>query len=357
MGLHAGPPTILVGGLALLVAAALVEVVSVLVMADVLDAVLTSSGVGGAGRGVAQWVGVTLLGAVLTYCGTLATCRAAEGTVLALRDEVLARVLDLPSDEANRLSTGDVVVRLTEDVVVLETALSVSVVQAAVALLTTGGLVAVAWWLSWQLTLIALIAVPGLMGLARAFRGAQERATVREREAHSALGSAIAEVTATVEHVRLYGMEPAERGWVHRRGRSLFAARMREARVHALFGGVLGSAQALTLIAVSVAGVMLVRTGSLTYGALIALTGYLGHLYPRIQDIAESRLALVGARISADRLEAVAGPLGAPLPPVVPDDAGTRLVPPALAVRVRDVRARRGDFVLDCPAFDAEPGP
>ncbi|MGV7942476.1 ABC transporter transmembrane domain-containing protein, partial [Mycobacterium kansasii] len=96
---------------------------------------------------------------------------AAEGTVLALRDEVLARVLRLPMDEVHRLSTGDVVVRLTEDVVVLETALSVSVVQAVVAVLTTGGLVAVAWWLSWQLTLIALVAVPILIGLARAFRG------------------------------------------------------------------------------------------------------------------------------------------------------------------------------------------
>lgn len=362
----------LVGGLALLVAAALVEVASVLVMADVLTAVLGSASVADAARGVGAWVGVTLLGAVLTYAGTLATCRAAEGTVLALRDEVFARVLRLPMDDVHRLSTGDVVVRLTEDVVVLETALSVSVVQAVVAVLTTGGLIAVAWWLSWQLTLIALVAVPILTGLARAFRGAQERATARERDAHSALGTTIAEVTGTVEHVRLHGMEAAEEAAVHRRGAGLFTARMREARVHAAFGGVLGSAQALTLIAVSVAGVVLVRTGSLTYGALIALTGYLGYLYPRVQDIAESRLALVGARISADRLAEIAGPLGAPARPLLPDGAspgpdgaprgfgadgaGTRPVRPGLPVRVTGLRARRGDFVLDCAEFSAEPG-
>lgn len=358
----------LVGGLALLVAAALVEVASVLVMADVLTAVLGSASLAGAARGVAAWVGVTLLGALLTYAGTLATCRAAEGTVLALRDEVLARVLRLPMDEVHRLSTGDVVVRLTEDVVVLETALSVSVVQAVVAVLTTGGLVAVAWWLSWQLTLIALVAVPVLTGLARAFRGAQERATERERAAHSALGTEIAEVTGTVELARLHAMEAAEAAEVHRRGASLFRARMREARVHAAFGGVLGSAQALTLIAVSVAGVALVRTGNLTYGALIALTGYLGYLYPRVQDVAESRLALVGARISADRLVELAGPLGPPVrgvgvdgarPGVGPDGAGpggTRLVRTGVPVRVSRLRARRGDFVLDCPEFSAEPG-
>ncbi|MET9328929.1 ABC transporter ATP-binding protein [Tsukamurella sp. NPDC003166] len=352
----------LVGGLAALVAAALVEVAAVLVMADVLTAVLESDSLASAARGVAAWVAVTLLGALLTYAGTLATCRAAEGTVLALRDEVFGRLLDLPLDDVHRLSTGDVVVRLTEDVVVLETALSVSVVQAVVALLTTGGLVAVACWLSWQLTLVALVAVPVLMGLSRAFRGAQERATERERAAHSGLGTAIGEIAGTVEHVRLHTMERAERAEVHRRGAALFAARMREARVHAAFGGVLGSAQALTLIAVSVAGVVLVRTGDLTYGALIALTGYLGYLYPRVQDIAESRLALVGARISADRLAELAGPLtgsgadGAPVRDGAFDDAGTRLVRPAVPVRMTDVRVRRGDFVLDCPQFTAEPG-
>ncbi|NMD56457.1 MULTISPECIES: ABC transporter ATP-binding protein [Tsukamurella] len=367
----------LVGGLALLVAAALVEVASVLVMADVLTTVLDSDSHGAAARGVASWVAVTLLGAALTYAGTLATCRAAEGTVLALRDEVFAQLLRLPMDAVHRLSAGDVVVRLTEDVVVLETALSVSVVQAVVAVLTTGGLIGAAWWLSWQLTLVALVAVPVLMGLARAFRGAQERATARERTAHSALGTAIAEVSSTVEHVRLHTMEPAERAEVHRRGAALLAARMREARVHAAFGGVLGSAQALTLIAVSVAGVALVRTGGLTYGALIALTGYLGYLYPRVQDVAESRLALVGARVSADRLVEVVGPLraaprsarvdGAPPAGAVPlggdrpggdglGGGGTRLVPPGLVVRVTDLRARRGDFVLDCPEFSAEPG-
>ncbi|MFD9830348.1 ABC transporter ATP-binding protein [Tsukamurella tyrosinosolvens] len=358
----------LVGGLALLVAAALVEVASVLVMADVLTAVLDSASLAGAVRGVTAWVGVTLLGALLTYAGTLATCRAAEGTVLALRDEVLACVLRLPMDEVHRLSTGDVVVRLTEDVVVLETALSVSVVQAVVAVLTTGGLVAVAWWLSWQLTLIALVAVPILIGLARAFRGAQERATARERAAHSALGTTVAEVAGTVEHVRLHAMEDAEQADVHRRGATLFAARMREARVHAAFGGVLGSAQAVTLIAVSVAGVVLVRTGHLTYGALIALTGYLGYLYPRVQDVAESRLALVGARISAERLVELAGPLGPPdrAPSlegarsggsaVGLDGAGTRLMRPGVRVRVRGLRARRGDFALNCAEFTAEPG-
>ncbi|KXO88876.1 ABC transporter ATP-binding protein [Tsukamurella pseudospumae] len=356
----------LVGGLAALVAAALVEVAAVLVMADVLTAVLESDSLSSAARGVAAWVAVTLLGALLTYAGTLATCRAAEGTVLALRDEVFGRLLDLPLDDVHRLSTGDVVVRLTEDVVVLETALSVSVVQAVVALLTTGGLIAVACWLSWQLTLVALVAVPVLMGLSRAFRGAQERATERERAAHSGLGTAIGEIAGTVEHVRLHTMERAERAEVHRRGAALFAARMREANVHAAFGGVLGSAQALTLIAVSVAGVVLVRTGDLTYGALIALTGYLGYLYPRVQDIAESRLALVGARISADRLVEIAGPLAAParvlsvdgarVPDGRSDDAGTRLVRPAVPVRMTGVRVRRGDFVLDCPEFIAEPG-
>jgi ATP-binding cassette subfamily B protein len=356
-------------GLVLLTAAALVDVLAVLVMAGVLDGILSSSSGLAAARGVAAWVGVTLGAALLTYLGAVAATRAAEGTVLSLRDAVLGRLLDLPFAEATRLSTGDLVVRLTEDVVVLETAMSVSVVQAVIAILTTTGLIAVALALSWQLTLIALLAVPVLMGVARAFRSAQARVADGERSAHSELGTVIGETVASVEHIQLHNMQAAELAVVHDRGASLLNARVREARVQAAFGGVLGSAQTMTLIAVTVAGLILVRQGTLSLGTMIALTGYLAYLYPRIQDIAECRLALVAAQISADRLAEAAGGLPERIESDARDRGGVVGVAdhdgvdggagalPGLPVEIAGLRLRRSDeFTLDCAALRAEPG-
>ncbi|MDF0530371.1 ABC transporter ATP-binding protein [Tsukamurella sp. 8F] len=342
----------LVVGLLLLCLAATVDVVSVLVMADVLNAVLEASSKGAMVRSIGAWVAVTAVGAVLTYFGTIACAKASEGIVLALRDAMFARVQKVPLDRLKQWSVGDVVVRLTEDVVVLETALSSSVVQGVIAALTTVGLVIVAGIMSWKLTIIALIAVPILMGVARAFRHAQERVTLAERKAHSGLAGTLNEIVSTHEHVRLHNMEPAEGSAVHGRGRTLFRARMREARVEALFGGVLGTAEALTLIVVTVGGVLLVRWGELTVGSLLALSGYLAYLYPRIQEISETRLALVGAAVSADRILEVVGDLepdvGAAHPPREADP---------VAVTAAGVTFTRSEsFTLRVDAFAAAPG-
>ncbi|GAA4398768.1 ABC transporter ATP-binding protein [Tsukamurella soli] len=344
-------------GLVLLCLAAVVDVVSVLVMADVLNAVLEAHSTSQMVVSVASWVGVTALGAVLTYFGTIACTRGSEGVVLALRDAMFRRAQGIPLDELKRWSIGDLVVRLTEDVIVLETALSSSVVQAIIAGLTTLGLVGVAFYMSWQLTVVALIAVPILMGISLAFRGVQERVTISERTSHSALGGSLNEILSTHEHVRLHNMEGAESGLIHRRGVQLFLARMREARVEAAFGGILGSAEVLTMIVVTVGGVILVREGHLSIGSLIALSGYLAYLYPKIQEISETRLALVGAAVSADRILEVVGDLSddesaGPHPGRVrAADSGP------VAVTAAGVQLRRSDaFTLRVAEFAAAPG-
>ncbi len=350
-------------GLVLLCLAALVDVLSVLVMADVLNEVLAAKSTGDMVRSVGLWIGVTALGAVLTYFGTIWCTRGSEDVVLALRDAMFDRVQHVPLDRLQRWSVGDLVVRLTEDVIVLETALSSSVVQALISLLTTFGLVVVALYMSWKLTLIALIAVPILMGIARAFRTVQELVTIAERSAHSSLSGTLNEIVSTHEHVRLHNMERAESRTVHAHGRELLRARMREARVQAAFGGVLGSAEALTLIIVTVGGVILVRDGQLELGSLLALSGYLAYLYPRIQDISETRLALVGAAVSADRILEVVGDLGDDDPGLAADasDAGPARIRAAeagpVAVTAADVGLRRSEnFTLRCESFAAAPG-
>nr|WP_261977638.1 ABC transporter ATP-binding protein [Gordonia sp. NB41Y] len=80
---------------------------------------------------------------------------------------------------------------------------------------------------------------------------------------------------------------------------------MAQTRVEAGFGAVMGFGQVVVTLAIAVAGVWQVRQGSLSIGQLLSLTGYLGMLYPKMQEIADVRLAVASAVVSAERVAEV----------------------------------------------------
>jgi ATP-binding cassette, subfamily B, bacterial len=66
------------------------------------------------------WLGVAVLAATAMFFGEYLTSLAAERFALRLRDDVVAHVQRLPPDFIGRRPLGDLMVRLTEDVAVIE---------------------------------------------------------------------------------------------------------------------------------------------------------------------------------------------------------------------------------------------
>lgn len=66
------------------------------------------------------WLGVAVLAATAMFFCEYLTSLAAERFALRLRDDVVAHVQRLPPDFIDRRPLGDLMVRLTEDVAVIE---------------------------------------------------------------------------------------------------------------------------------------------------------------------------------------------------------------------------------------------
>lgn len=108
----------------------------------------------------------------------------------------------------------------------------------------------------------------------------------------------------------------------------------------------------LVTLAIAITGAWQVRAGNLSVGELLALTGYLALLYPKMQEIADTRLSMAAATVSAERVLAVLAEL-----PGDTDRADAQPLRTGGTVEIRDVTVHRDHGpVLDGVSLTLEPG-
>lgn len=341
----------LLAACALLVGAA-GEIASVYILSDVVDSVLDAGSVGAVLVQAVLWIGVTAATSAAAYLGSVWAVSASERFVLRLRDRLHAHSVAMGAPAVHRIGLGDLVIRHSQDVEAVEHLAGSGVLQLAVAAVQVCGLVVVALVMSWQVALVALIAVPLLLGASSLFVRAQLSAADAERDAAGAIGSAVhdglAALTTTVAHNR----EAAESRAVHRHGSAWLRTRVRQARIESAMGATVSVGQVLAMFAVAGAGAWQVRSGDLAVGRLVALTGYLGYLYPKVQEIADLRLTVSSAVIGADRVADVLD-----TPTAAPDRPGAQALTTSVGLlEVRDVTVGHDRAVLRDCTFTLRPG-
>ena len=286
----------------LLIGAAIAEVVGIFVLSDVIDSALNAHSVLDFVRLAGLWLAITALATGADYLGQVISVGISERVVLRLRDRVFAHLQRLSPQTHRRFGIGDLVTRATGDLDAVEHLIGSGVMQLSIALLSTTALVTVAFVMSWQVALVAVLAVPALWVVSAFYGRRQSDATWDERTASSDIAAGVHRALSGHETAVAFNQQEREHDALHRDGEAWMRARLAQTRVEVGFGSVLGMAQIVVTLAITVTGVWQVRTGALSIGELIALTGYLGMLYPKMQEIAEVRLSVAAAIVSADRI-------------------------------------------------------
>ncbi|MEE4022634.1 ABC transporter ATP-binding protein [Gordonia sp. PKS22-38] len=337
----------------LLLFATVCEIMAIFVLSDVIDGALSADGVEQFVELAALWLLITAASTAADYHGQVCAIGISERVVLRLRDQLFAHVQRLAPVTHRRFGIGDLAVRHSSDLEAVEYLVGSGVMQFVVAAVNTTGLVIAALVMSWQVALVALAAVPVLWVVSAAYGRRQTLVTRDERIANADIAKAVTAALAGHETAVAYNQQDREHARLHRHGVTWLGARMTQTRIEAGFGAVMGFGQVVVTLAIAVAGVWQVRSGGLSVGELLALTGYLGMLYPKMQELAEVRLALASAAVSAERLVELLdlGPSDADEPDAAPH-VGTdnRIV-------VSEVSLRRGETtVLDRVSLELRPG-
>jgi ATP-binding cassette subfamily B protein len=265
--------------------------------------------------------GLSLLDAVALYAQTWYSARIGQGVIYDLRTRVFSHVQRQPLAFFTRAQTGSLVSRLNTDVVGAQQAVTTLLSQTVSMLLTLVLVIAAMLYLSWQITVIALVAIPLFYFPGRLIGKRLQRLTREQMQLNAEAATMMNERfnVAGAMLAKLYGRPDEES--------ALFANRAGRVRNLTILTNVYGRAffiiislmAALTTALAYGLGGSLVISGAFQIGTLVALVTLLSRLYGPINQMSSMQVNILTALVSFDRIFEVLD-----LQPLIRESPGAR---------------------------------
>ena len=255
--------------------------------------------------GVAAFVGaLALLDGVMQYGQSRYSARISEGLIYDLRTQVFRHVLRQPLAFFTRTQTGSLVSRMDDDINETQQAVGVLMSESVSVLLNLVLVLAAMFWLSWQLSLIALAVIPLFVLPGKVAGKRAQRLLRQEMQLHGELAAMTAERSDVSGALlaMLYGRPEEEAGLFTGK-----ASRIRDLAVANVAGMELLSVF-ITLLAALVTALVyglggtLVIHGVFQVGTLVAFIALVSQLYGPLNEVSSLPLEILTALVSFDRV-------------------------------------------------------
>lgn len=271
----------------------------------------------------------------ITLAQRWCSARIGEGLIYDLRTRVFSHVLRQPVAFFTRAQTGALVSRLNNDVIGAQQAFT-SILSGVVSNIVSLLLVSVAmFYLSWQITAAALVLLPVFWVPARRVGARLQGLTRESMRLNAELGNRMTERfnVAGALLVKLFGrLVEEDQQFADRAGRVRDVGISIAMSNRVFFTALTLVASLATAMVYGIGGVLVV-SGGLTVGTLLALAALLARLYGPITALANVRVDIMTALVSFERVFEVMD-----LPPLVREPDEPRDLPAGpLAVELTDV--------------------
>ncbi|HZD11399.1 MAG TPA: ABC transporter ATP-binding protein [Candidatus Binatia bacterium] len=245
-----------------------------LVIRNLVDVVLIDKNLQQLNRLALGLFGVFVVQAVFSFGHRLSLAFVGERAIADMRIEVFSHLQTLSLKFYADRRTGEIVSRLTNDVSLLQDAITNNLVALLRQVLTLIGAAVLLFYLNWRLTLVILTGIPlitlVMVTLGRRIRAASTR--VQDRLAEAA--SILEESTGGVRIVKCFTREAYEIRRFSQQVNETFAAAMERARVSAVLGPFIGFLAFASITMTLWFGSFEVIQGRLTAGGLVAYLVY-----------------------------------------------------------------------------------
>jgi ATP-binding cassette, subfamily B, bacterial len=218
---------------------------------------------------------IAIVRGVFYYWQQLLTSRAGQQTVTAVRLDLYRHLQSLSFSFHDRRRTGDMLARLTTDIRILRDILISLPLTVTSELLLMAGMLTVMALMDWQLTAIALTAIPMLAVLIKKYRFPMKEAIRVQREREGHLTSLASETLGAIKVVQGFHQETYEVNRFSSQNTNSLKSGLKATRLEAKLKWASELAVAtVTAVVIGVAGHRVI-SGLLTPGDLLVFTFYL----------------------------------------------------------------------------------
>ncbi|TCK26223.1 ABC transporter ATP-binding protein [Pseudonocardia endophytica] len=217
--------------------------------------------------------------ALLTGAGSALMARLGQDLTAGVRENVVARALEIPAHEVERAGTGDLVARVSGDVESVNEAVSGVLPTFVEAGLTIALTLAALLLLDWRFALAGLTAVPLQVIALRWYLRTVVPISRAERVAEGARAQQIVETVGGAATVRAYRRSAEHTALVAARSDEARQLSIRLAAVQRRFFGKLNYGELTGLCAIVAVGYWLVGAGAATTGTAAAAALYFHRLF------------------------------------------------------------------------------
>ncbi|RSZ65463.1 ABC transporter ATP-binding protein [Corynebacterium hylobatis] len=226
---------------------------------------------------IAVLIGVAVARYLTQFLRRYLAGRLSIDTQHTLRVRILDRLQLLDGPGQDRIVTGQVVSRSISDLNATQGMIAMGpwALGMLVQLLITIG---VMLWVSPLLTVIALAFMPVIVGVAVASRRSMYAATWVAQQATADLATHVEQTVTGVRVVKAFAQEERETDHLDGLGRTLYAAKMRAAKLQSRFQPLLRNLPQVALVINILLGGWLVLRGEITVGTFFAFSVYLTSL-------------------------------------------------------------------------------
>lgn len=240
--------------------------------------------------------------ALASFVQTIAFALAGNRACSVMRDDLFRRLQALPLAYHTRQRTGDLLLRVIGDAGMLRDIIVTAAVPLLTNILLFVCMVAVMFWLRWDLALLAVLPAPLFFLSTVRLTNKISDVSRRQRQREGTLASGAAEAIGAIRTVQALSIEDAFARAFHDEGDKSLRDGVKAKRLAAGLERTTDLLIALSTALVVFYGAVLALRGQITPGDLIVFLAYLKSAFKPLQDFVKytGRMAKAGA--AADRI-------------------------------------------------------
>lgn len=242
------------------------------------------------------------------------------GLLFKMREDLFAHLQKVPLGFLTKRKIGDIYSRIATDMADVQGMLTETIPRYAfdvVTCLITAGILV---WLHWKMALLTFVCLPLAVTVTKKIQPKLLALAHAVAEHNAELAHFLFESLSSTSLVRAYNAELLEGERLHERQSRLLDFLLRHQVLKVIAGAVPTVIIVVNTLVVFGYGGILVLSGGLTIGSLVAFSIYQGRVFPPLQGLFDGYLALQKARVALSRVQDITA-----IAPATPQSGEVRL--------------------------------